>query len=183
MSTEAEKKGSSDEEEQSKKSTSSNSNEPASTDQNSSTTDQTSNSTSQSSAPSDQPQTSSAPTSDSTDQTPSGQSPRDATDNMTISRPTARVSLSTVGDDQQIPPDNGKIDTSTTNQTGVGFPSQPEVSTIPEIPGKNPAAVSLGRLGGLKGGKARANSLTKRERSEAARKAARARWRKKEQAK
>lgn len=44
---------------------------------------------------------------------------------------------------------------------------------------KNPAAVSLGRLGGLKGGKARAKSLTKRERSEAARKAARARWRKK----
>jgi hypothetical protein len=48
---------------------------------------------------------------------------------------------------------------------------------------KNPAAVSLGRLGGLKGGKARAKSLTKRERSDAARKAARARWRKKEQAK
>jgi hypothetical protein len=48
---------------------------------------------------------------------------------------------------------------------------------------KNPAAVSLGRLGGLKGGKARAEALTKRERSEAARKAARARWRKKEQTK
>ena len=49
------------------------------------------------------------------------------------------------------------------------------------VSAKNPAAVSLGRLGGLKGGKARARSLTKRERSEAARKAARARWRKKEQ--
>ena len=46
-------------------------------------------------------------------------------------------------------------------------------------PTKNPAAVFLGRLGGLKGGKARAKALTKRERSESARKAAKARWRKK----
>ncbi|PWB67884.1 RNA-binding protein [candidate division GN15 bacterium] len=45
------------------------------------------------------------------------------------------------------------------------------------VPGKNPAAVSLGRLGGLKGGKARARKLSKKERSNAARKAARARWR------
>ena len=44
---------------------------------------------------------------------------------------------------------------------------------------KNPAAVALGRLGGLKGGKARAKGLTKAERSEAARKAALARWGKK----
>ncbi len=41
---------------------------------------------------------------------------------------------------------------------------------------KNPAAVALGRLGGLKGGKARARSLTPEERSEAARKAVNARW-------
>ncbi|HXD59067.1 MAG TPA: hypothetical protein VN606_14165 [Thermoleophilaceae bacterium] len=44
--------------------------------------------------------------------------------------------------------------------------------------GKNPAAVALGRLGGLKGGKARAASLSKRERSEAASLAAAARWKK-----
>ena len=43
--------------------------------------------------------------------------------------------------------------------------------------GKNPAAVALGRLGGLKGGKARAANMTAKQRSEAARKAARARWR------
>jgi len=43
--------------------------------------------------------------------------------------------------------------------------------------GKNPAAVELGRLGGKKGGKARAAKLTAEERSEAARAAARARWR------
>lgn len=42
--------------------------------------------------------------------------------------------------------------------------------------GKNAAAVALGRRGGLKGGKARAAALTAEQRSEAARKAARARW-------
>ena len=42
--------------------------------------------------------------------------------------------------------------------------------------GKDPAAVSLGRKGGLKGGKARAAKLTPEQRSEAARKAAEARW-------
>lgn len=44
--------------------------------------------------------------------------------------------------------------------------------------GKNPAAVELGRLGGKKGGKARAAKLTAEERSEIAKKAARARWEK-----
>ena len=42
--------------------------------------------------------------------------------------------------------------------------------------GKNPAAVELGRLGGQKGGKARAESLTPGQRSKIARKAAQARW-------
>jgi hypothetical protein len=41
---------------------------------------------------------------------------------------------------------------------------------------KDPAAVALGRKGGLKGGPARAAKLTKEQRSESARKAARARW-------
>ena len=43
---------------------------------------------------------------------------------------------------------------------------------------KNPAAVALGRLGGKKGGEARAKKLTKEQRSEIARKAAEARWKK-----
>ena len=43
---------------------------------------------------------------------------------------------------------------------------------------KNPAAVALGRLGGLKGGKARAESLTAKKRSAIAKKAAAARWHK-----
>jgi hypothetical protein len=47
----------------------------------------------------------------------------------------------------------------------------------PEKPsGKNPAAVALGKLGGAKGGKARAAKLTPEQRSEMARKAAAARW-------
>ena len=41
---------------------------------------------------------------------------------------------------------------------------------------KNPAAVALGRLGGLKGGKARAAKLSKKKRAAIAKKAARARW-------
>ena len=42
--------------------------------------------------------------------------------------------------------------------------------------GKNPAAVELGRLGGKKGGKARAAKLTAEQRSAIARKASLARW-------
>ena len=45
--------------------------------------------------------------------------------------------------------------------------------------GKNPAAVALGRLGGLKGGKIRAERLSSTQRSAIARKAAEARWQKK----
>lgn len=41
---------------------------------------------------------------------------------------------------------------------------------------KNPAAVALGRLGGLKGGKARAEKLSAKRRKEIAREAANRRW-------
>lgn len=47
-----------------------------------------------------------------------------------------------------------------------------------EEPKKNPAAVSLGRLGGLKGGKARAAKLTPEQRTEIAKSAVAARWKK-----
>ncbi len=43
--------------------------------------------------------------------------------------------------------------------------------------GKDPAAVALGRKGGLKGGKARAAAMTPEERKASAQKAAAARWR------
>jgi hypothetical protein len=84
--------------------------------------------------------------------------------------------------------------------TGVGFETMPDrsrkrtnadpnllakaiVDTVagegpPEPPQKNAAAVELGRLGGLKGGKARAAKMSKEARSEAARKAVQARWQK-----
>ncbi|MBI2074916.1 MAG: hypothetical protein HYT83_03725 [Candidatus Levybacteria bacterium] len=44
---------------------------------------------------------------------------------------------------------------------------------------KNPAAVALGRLGGLRGGKARAKKLSPIERSKIARDAALKRWNRK----
>ena len=46
----------------------------------------------------------------------------------------------------------------------------------PPDPSKNAAAVTLGRLGGLKGGKARAEALTPAKRKAIAKKAAKARW-------
>jgi hypothetical protein len=50
----------------------------------------------------------------------------------------------------------------------------------PEKPddGKDPAAVALGRKGGLKGGKARWEGVSKKKRSQIARAAAKARWNK-----
>jgi len=49
---------------------------------------------------------------------------------------------------------------------------------IPSEDGKNPHATALGRLGGAKGGRARAQTLTAKRRREIASKAARTRWRK-----
>jgi hypothetical protein len=59
-------------------------------------------------------------------------------------------------------------------------PDTPPKKAPDKPPEKNPAAVALGRLGGKKGGKARAASLTPEQRSEIAKKAARARWEKKD---
>jgi len=63
------------------------------------------------------------------------------------------------------------------NQTAFNIVQQStgQASVIPSKE-KNPAAVALGRLGGLKGGKARAESLTPKKRSEIAQKAAKSRW-------
>ncbi|MGA3057880.1 MAG: histone H1 [Candidatus Limnocylindrales bacterium] len=51
-----------------------------------------------------------------------------------------------------------------------------EPEPTPKGPEKNPAAVALGKLGGAKGGKARAAKLTPQERSAIAKRAAAARW-------
>lgn len=55
---------------------------------------------------------------------------------------------------------------------------KPEPDKAEEQPpeGKNPHAVALGRLGGKKGGPARASKLTPEQRKEIARKAATTRW-------
>jgi hypothetical protein len=60
-------------------------------------------------------------------------------------------------------------------QEATGQEKEPE-QVKPTNDGKNPAAVALGRLGGLKGGKARANKLTPEQRKEIAKKAAQKRW-------
>ncbi len=54
-----------------------------------------------------------------------------------------------------------------------------EIEDMKTTDGKNPAAVALGRLGGLKGGKARAEKLSAKKRSEIAKQAATKRWSKK----
>ena len=58
------------------------------------------------------------------------------------------------------------------------------VGDVPQldVPEKNPAAVELGRKGGLVGGKARAEALTPERRSQIAKDAAAARWAKKKEA-
>lgn len=56
---------------------------------------------------------------------------------------------------------------------------EPIKEHLPAIKEKNPAAVALGRLGGLKGGKARAEKLSAKKRKIIAQKAAKARWAKK----
>jgi len=58
-------------------------------------------------------------------------------------------------------------------EIATGEPVGPPVE---EEPAKDPAAVALGRKGGLKGGPARAKKLGKKKLSAAARKAALARW-------
>ena len=53
------------------------------------------------------------------------------------------------------------------------------IATGSDVPNKNPNAVALGRLGGLKGGPARTAKLDPERRQQIASKAARARWDKK----
>lgn len=65
-----------------------------------------------------------------------------------------------------------------TNQTVAKIVDLATGDLIPKdsLPEKNPAAVALGRLGGLKGGRARAEKLSAKKRTEIAKKAAQARW-------
>lgn len=58
----------------------------------------------------------------------------------------------------------------------TGNPIIEDISPLTAGKEKNPAAVALGKLGGLKGGKARALKLSAKRRSQIARKAALKRW-------
>jgi hypothetical protein len=65
------------------------------------------------------------------------------------------------------------------NQLAARIVAKTTGSGLVAIKKKNPAAVALGRLGGLVGGKARAESLSAQERKNIAKKGAQARWAKK----
>ena len=58
----------------------------------------------------------------------------------------------------------------------IGAPLKQERKIVTMPRKKNPAAVALGKLGGVKGGRARAAKLTSEERKEIAQRAAKARW-------
>ncbi len=74
-------------------------------------------------------------------------------------------------------PDRSRKRPRDVNELGKQLVDEATGASHPDAPdGKDPAAVALGRKGGLKGGKARAARMTAEERSEAARKAAAARW-------
>lgn len=65
------------------------------------------------------------------------------------------------------------------NQIAASIVAQTTGTQIETLPStKNPAAVALGRLGGKKGGPARADSLSKARLKEIAKKAAKTRWNK-----
>lgn len=70
-------------------------------------------------------------------------------------------------------------DTNLLAKSIVDLATGEEQEEQPPKDNKNPHAVELGRLGGLKGGKARAEKLSPERRKEIAKKAAQARWKKK----
>ena len=67
-----------------------------------------------------------------------------------------------------------RVEAPDANQTA--FASLQAIIEATEETGKDPVAVMFGRRGGLKGGRARADKMSKEQRSASARKAARARW-------
>src|SRR5262245_61083037 len=87
------------------------------------------------------------------------------------SRKTRKVAKSRLGKSRKVT----MLPTKDANQTAFDA-VQRVIARTEEAEGKNPAAVALGRLGGLKGGKARAEKLSKTQLRASAIKAARARW-------
>lgn len=64
----------------------------------------------------------------------------------------------------------------TSKPTDINIVASEMLEAATEEPVKNPHAVALGRLGGKRGGPARAKKLSARKRKEIAKKAARVRW-------
>jgi hypothetical protein len=80
------------------------------------------------------------------------------------------------GKKKKRPSDVNQLAKSIVDEATMLKPKKPQ----PLVPAdKNPAAVALGRLGGQRGGPARAKKLSAEKRKEIARKAAKARWDKK----
>ncbi len=73
-------------------------------------------------------------------------------------------------------PDRSRKRPTDPNQLAKSIIDQATGQTLAK-PEKDPAAVSLGRRGGLKGGRARADALSAERRAEIAKKAAAVRWR------
>ncbi len=71
----------------------------------------------------------------------------------------------------------GVVDWTRVRRDCKGVPKRSSMDPDDPSDGKNPAAVALGRLGGKKGGPARAMRLTAAQRSAIAKRAAQARWR------
>ncbi len=74
------------------------------------------------------------------------------------------------------PRDVNQVAKAIVDEAAAEAQSSPSPQLEPQADGKNPAAVALGRLGGKKGGPARAAKLSAKTRSKIARKAALARW-------
>jgi hypothetical protein len=72
-----------------------------------------------------------------------------------------------------------KIRPSDPNELAASIVHDATETPVQTPPEKNPAAVALGRLGGLKGGPARAAALSAMKRKKIAKRAAEARWNKK----
>ena len=106
---------------------------------------------------------------------------------MTAARITSRRPLALAvcsGYAQYMPNRSRKTRLPDPNLTAISIVERVTGETLVEKPtpppdGKDPAAVALGRKGGLVGGKARAKSMTKAQRTASAKKAAAARWGKK----
>lgn len=75
-----------------------------------------------------------------------------------------------------MPKRSSKKQSQDVNQLAASIVEEATEQAAPKPAEKNPAAVALGRLGGLKGGKARAARLTPERRREIARNAAEKRW-------